>query len=1447
MAKYIVGLDIGSTTVKIAVFDQKGQLVRHDYRRHYSDVAKTLREFLADNLAGWENESLALMVTGSAGIAIAEVLELPFTQEVIAALAATRAYIPAADVVIEIGGEDAKITYMQGSPEQRMNGACAGGTGAFLDQMASLLHTDLPGLNALAEHAQTIYPIASRCGVFAKSDIQPLLNEGAAREDVAASIFQSVVNQTISGLACGKPIRGNVAFLGGPLHFLPQLRRRFIETLKLTPQQILLPENAQIFIAIGAALSSEGEPLIRGAELLRRLQRLENRELQHSNSLPPLFASEQEKAEFASRHAAESIAEADIKSVQGPCWLGIDAGSTTSKMAVIDHEGRMIFSRYTNNGGYPLEAIIAMLREFYAQLPESAYIAYSCVTGYGEALLKSALHLDMGEIETVAHYRAAEEILPGVDFVLDIGGQDMKCLQIRDKSIDKILLNEACSSGCGSFIETFARALGYSPADFGRLALDSQRPIDLGSRCTVFMNSQVKQAQKEGASVADIAAGLSYSVVKNALYKVIQLHDAEQMGKKIIVQGGSFLNEAVLRAFELVSGRQAVRPAQAGLTGAYGAALLARDHYCDYNLDSRSAILDAAALADFAAEKSTARCGRCGNNCLLTVTQFPDGSRHVSNNRCERGDDRPSETQAAENLYQYKYQRLFDYQPLEMQDAPRGEIGIPRVLNLYENYPFWFTFFTELGFRVIISPRSSRAIFDSGIETMPSESVCYPARLAHGHVLNLLSRGIKTIFYPCLPVEEDEGLGGDNIFNCPIVATYPEVIRNNISSVREEGIRFISPFLPYEDKRRLAARLAEELAELDIGSEEIAAAVLKASAEDKAFKDSIRQAGMTMIERLEKQGRKGIVLAGRPYHIDPEINHGIAEMIAGFGYAVLTEDSIAHLGDLPRPIRAVDQWMYHTRLYQAADVVRKHDCLELVQLTSFGCGLDAVTSDQVQEILTEGNKLFTLLKIDEVNNLGAARIRIRSLIAALKNREKTGRHKLLDYPRQFISRHWPRFTKEMKEQNFTILAPQMSPIHFNLLEGAFRHSGYNLKILPEAGPSAVATGLKYVNNDACYPAIMVIGQLIEALQSGEYDPLRTAVMITQTGGGCRATNYIALLRRALDKMNMGYVPVISLSATGLEDNPGFKVTWPLLRRGVFAVGFGDNLMRLLYQVRPYEKNKGEANALADKWTALGKQALRRASMRQYIRLIRAMVKDFAAVERLDIIKPRVGLVGEILVKYHPDANNHAVDLVEAEGGEAIVPDMLGFLEYSAFNNIVRKKMLAGLGKNALLGKLTIIFLERLRTPFRRLLKKHGFSVPHSIYALADKAQEIVSLGNMCGEGWFLSGEMISLIHDGADNIICMQPFACLPNHVVGKGAVRAIRDKYPQANIVAVDYDPGISEVNQINRIKLMMSIAREKSVRAGQEPPAGLLAETGLQSAADAPKEQDTAPKTVA
>ena len=1389
-----IGLDIGSTTVKTAVLDEDGNLIESSYERHNSDVTATLHGVLKRLISVYSE--FAITVTGSGGISVSERLGIPFVQEVIAGVEAIRKLIPETDVAIELGGEDAKITYLSDGVDQRMNGTCAGGTGAFIDQMAVLLDTDAQGLNELAKSATIIYPIASRCGVFAKSDIQPLINDGAKKSDIAPSVFQSVVNQTISGLACGKPIRGKVAFLGGPLHFLSELGKRITATLN--PDKSIFPQNSQVFNAIGAAYLSEKK--FTAAELKAAIISSSSVKVSEVTRLEPLFKSADELTEFRKRHD-KNIPFADIKSHRGAAFLGIDAGSTTTKVALIDGEGRLLFSSYRSNSGDPLASVIDTVKQLYGLLPDGAFIGYGTITGYGESLIKTALSLDNGEIETMAHLTAADSILPGVEFVLDIGGQDMKCLRVQDGVITDILLNEACSSGCGSFIETFARAIGTDAEGFAKLGLNATAPVDLGSRCTVFMNSRVKQAQKEGASVSDISAGLAYSVVKNALFKVIKLRDAKEMGNKIIVQGGTFLNESVLRAFELVSGRDVVCPNQAGLMGAYGAALISRNNYTG----GVSTLKSLEELEKFRVIKSSKRCEKCGNHCLLTVSEFDDGRTFISNNRCERGGNAPErKVEKLPDMFEEKYKRLFAYyRPLAPEDAPRGVVGIPRVLNIYENYPFWFTFFTELGYSVKLSPRSSRDVYSRGIETMPSESVCYPAKIAHGHVQSLVNDGVKFIFYPCLPYERVEDKSADNHYNCPVVGSYPEVIRLNM---RDEFVKnsvvFTAPVLPFASKRRMTARLCEEFP--DIPKIKIRAAVGKAYAEQDRFSDWVRRTGERIVNKLDACGGHGIVLAGRPYHLDPEINHGVPQMINAYGFAVLTEDSVAHLARAPRPLRVVDQWTYHSRLYAAANFVRARDNLDLVQLNSFGCGLDAVTTDQVQELLEAANKVYTLLKVDEVSNLGAARIRFRSLMAVIKDRQAKNMHSVEPEPPQ--SR--VLFTERMRDEKYNILAPQLSPYHMSLVQAAFIRLGYNVEVLPDSR-DAVETGLKYVNNDACYPTIIVVGQIMSALLSGKYDLDRTAVTITQTGGGCRATNYIALIRRALKSAGMAHIPVISVS-TGLEKNPGFKLTLPMIKTLANALLYGDLLMRCIYKVRPYELNAGETNALYGKWRRLLLDEFVKADVpvKKYCAQI---VSEFGAIPVSDEQKPRVGIVGEILVKFHPLANNYAVELVEREGGEAVVPDLLDFFMYSLYNQTIKFELLDGKLMSKLGSDMGIGYLERLRKPMTDALRGTKFGTPTGIKELAERAEKITTLGTMVGEGWFLTAEMIELIDEGAPNIICMQPFACLPNHVTGKGVVKEIKRNYPQANIVAVDYDPGASEVNQINRIKLMMSVAHER------------------------------------
>ena len=1406
-----IGIDIGSTTVKVVVINEKDEMLFSRYERHYSEILETVKKLVSEAHDEIGDASVSAMITGSGGVALSEADGIPFIQEVVATANAIESVIPQTDVAIELGGEDAKIIYFEGgNAEERMNGICAGGTGSFIDQMASLLQTDAGGLNELAKSHKIIYPIASRCGVFAKTDIQPLINEGAAREDLAASIFQAVVNQTISGLACGKPIRGHVAFLGGPLHFLSELRERFIKTLKLTDETAILPENSHLFAAFGSAISADEKDARPFSEMIDNIGKNNTLAVEIAR-LSPLFNDEEEYKKFSERHKKASVPKKELSEYKGNAFLGIDAGSTTTKIALVADDGSLLYSYYAGNEGNPLKVVIKSLNELYDIMPDGVEIKYSCVTGYGEGLIKAALMVDLGYIETVAHYKAAAFFKPDVDFILDIGGQDMKCIRIKDGVIESVLLNEACSSGCGSFIETFAKSLNFSVQDFAKEALFAKNPIDLGSRCTVFMNSRVKQAQKEGAAVSDISAGLAYSVIKNALLKVIKISDPKALGKSIVVQGGTFYNDAVLKSFELISEREAVRPDIAGIMGAFGAGLIARNKYSE---DKKTTLISRDAMNALEIKTSLVRCGGCTNNCLLTINNFSGGRRFITGNRCEKGLGKEKSSKDVPNLFDYKFHRLFDYKPLDEDKAPRGVIGIPRVLNMYEDYPFWFTFFTELGFSVKLSPVSSKKIYEEGMESIPSESVCYPAKLAHGHIMDLINDGVKRIFYPGVPYERKDIMAADNNYNCPIVASYTENIKNNVEELRTENIEFINPFLSLANKDVVKKRMFEELSRYGVDKNEINNAVDKGWQEWTAFREDMHKKGEETLKYIESHNMTGIVLAGRPYHTDPEVNHGIPELIASYNMAVFTEDSVSHLGHVERPLVVRDQWAYHSRLYEAAAFVKTRDDLELIQLNSFGCGLDAVTTDEVKDILVAAGKIYTTLKIDEVSNLGAARIRVRSLIAAIEDRkEKNIKPREGDASLKRVI-----FTKEMKK-NYTVICPQMAPLHFDVLEAAMKACGFNIVMMPAADPGSVDYGLKYVNNDACYPALIVVGQMMKALKSGDYDLNKTALLITQTGGGCRATNYIGFIRKALKNAGMEQIPVVSVSAQGLEKNPGLKFTPKLLNHMVQAFVYGDLFMRVLYRTRPYEAVKGSANALYDKWNEKVKKDIAKADIGTFKQNLRDIVKEFDDLELLDIVKPRVGVVGEILVKYHPLANNDIVGLLEREGAEAVVPDILGFGHYSAYNSVQKEKYLGGSSKARTFSGIAIKALEYYQKPMIEALKaSKRFDAPVNIETLGEYAEPIVSLCNQTGEGWFLTGEMMELIHTGVNNIVCTQPFGCLPNHVVGKGVIKEIRRRYPLANIVAVDYDPGASEVNQLNRIRLMLASAYKNLEKTGAQ-----------------------------
>ena len=1438
---YRLGIDIGSTTVKVAILDQEKNLLFSDYRRHFANIQETLADLLEEAKEALGDCSLTCMVTGSGGLSLAKHMGQPFCQEVVAVANSLKEFYPQTDVAIELGGEDAKIIYFKGGIDQRMNGICAGGTGSFIDQMASLLDTDASGLNELAKNFQMIYPIAARCGVFAKTDIQPLINEGAAREDLAASIFQAVCNQTISGLAQGKPIRGNVAFLGGPLHFMSELRNSFIRTLKLEGDAIINPDNSHLFAAMGSALSIEENakevPLASLVKSLRAGIEMDS----EIKRMDCLFEKEEDYQSFIARHDKAKVPTGDLSNYKGKIFLGIDAGSTTTKVALISEEGELLYTFYSGNEGSPIATAIRAMKEIKEKLPEGAEISYSCSTGYGEALLKSAFQLDEGEVETIAHYYAASFFEPDVDCILDIGGQDMKCIHIKDGTVDNVQLNEACSSGCGSFLETFAKSLGYNVIDFSQEALFAKTPTDLGSRCTVFMNSNVKQAQKEGATVADISAGLAYSVVKNALYKVIKVTNPKELGKHIVVQGGTFYNNAVLRALEQILGQNVTRPDIAGIMGAFGAALIARERYSietdkleneilageadkeflDASGYKKTTMLPLEKIVNLEYETTMGRCQLCSNKCV---------------NRCERGAGKPKAKSEVPNLFKYKIKRIFGYEPLSIEEAKRGEVGIPRVLNMYENYPFWAIFFKELGFRTVLSPSSNKKLYEMGIESIPSESECYPAKLVHGHIEWLIAKDQKFIFYPCIPYERNETPDAGNHYNCPMVTSYAENIKNNVENLEEKSILFMKPFLAFTNEKILTDQLCkvfvhpkdiqdsikpagdwtlekigEKFKEWNFTEKEIREAAHLAWEELLQSRKDIEEKGEETLMWMEKTGNRGIVLAGRPYHADPEIHHGIPELITSFNFAVLTEDSISHLAEVKRPIIVTDQWMYHSRLYKAAAFVKTQENLDFIQLNSFGCGLDAVTVDQAKDILNGSDKIFTVLKIDEVNNLGAARIRIRSLLAAIRVRAEK------NYKRTLRSESYKRtlFTKDMKKEGYTILCPQMSPLHFELIEPAIRSEGYNLVVLDNDNRSAIDTGLQYVNNDSCYPSIIVVGQVMEALLSGKYDLEKTAVIMSQTGGGCRASNYIGFIRRALDKAGMGQIPVISLNANGMESTPGFTMTIPLLTKAMQGIVYGDLFMRLLYSTRPYELQEGSAEALHQKWKKICQESLSKKNIPflEFGKNVKGIIRDFDSLPmNTNVKKPKVGIVGEILVKFSPLANNHIVELLEKEGAEAVMPDLMDFLLYCFYNQNFKYENLGASWKGKTFCNIAISLLESFRKTARKELEKSKhFTAPGDIRELADKARQYVSLGNQTGEGWFLTGEMLELIDEGVDNIVCTQPFGCLPNHIVGKGVIKELKRHNPGANIIAVDYDAGASEVNQLNRIKLMLTVAQNK------------------------------------
>ena len=1406
---FFLGLDLGSTTVKFVLLDERGEIVAKAYMRHKSEVVGTLSSALSALKV--PSEGIGVVFSGSGALGIAQSLGVEFLQEVVADRTYLKNTAGSVDVAVELGGEDAKLLYLTNGIELRMNEACAGGTGAFIDQMALLLDTDAAGLNALASQAKGSYPIASRCGVFAKTDLVSLLNSGVSREDIARSVFEAVTEQTISGLACGRPIAGRIAFLGGPLAFLSSLREAFERKLAAPGTEFLTTDNREYAVAMGAALRAREKKTVDFSDIPSFLKALKDADVGHTvPTLPTLFKSEAEKEAFKARHAKETVKEYPLSEATGPLYLGVDLGSTTVKGVLIDKDGLLRFSWYENNEGHPLERLFERLKKVLTEIPEGAYIQDACTTGYGADLAKAALGASHTEVETLAHEKAAAAFDPEVSYVIDIGGQDMKCMAVSAGRITSVKLNEACSSGCGSFLQTFAAQLGLTLPQFVAAAERSTAPCDLGTRCTVFMTSMVRQAQRAGSSLEDISAGLCRSVVRNALYKVLRVRNAEDLGSHVVVQGGTFLNDAVLRSFELETGLNVIRPSIAGLMGAYGAALIAKERSlteaAPIALTSEALTIEGIIRRDF-------RCRGCANHCLLQMNRFKSGAKYVSGNRCDFGmHSGGAKKKAAEGFVERKLRLLFDRPVLDPASAPEGTIGIPRVLNMYEHYPYWNALFTTLGFAVVLSGPSDKKTLAAATGTIPSQSLCFPAKLAHGHVVELAERGVKRVWLPCVPREGTPFKEADGRFACPVVAGYPEALRLNMRSSYPE-LSILTPFLDLQKDATVEAALHETFPW--IVNSRIRAAILIAKKAQDEYRLAVTAVGHALWDTHRKSDRPLVILAGHPYHADPLISNGIPALIESMGADLVTEDAVCDLLEETEKTDVVNQWTFHSRLYRAAKLAATSPKTELVQLVSFGCGIDAITSEEVSRILEAEGKLYTQLKIDEGDTLGAAKIRLKSLLAALGERARSAVTLIKEKPVRFIRKkaksaiNTVRETVTKKHSEHTLYAPQMAPIHFPILGGAFKDLGWNVKLLTTARPEAAELGLKHVNNDACYPAIVVIGQLLDAvLNDPEFDKEKDAVLLAQTCGPCRASNYPTLMRWALDDVGCGNVPVVSLSAGNLGTETldlGVTGIVHLMR----AVVCGDLLQRLTLYTRAHEVTKGEAEKKLAYWQERLAKRLPK-SKEEIERVFAEIVKDYAGIALDGIKKPAVGIVGEILLKYHPQANKAIIDRILAAGAVPVLGDLAMFFNYCLTDYIWQAKKMGGGKLKGAASWVLLHYFEGYRNLLRAALSGMQCSEVLSTRDLVRGLKGIVSPGQQAGEGWLLTAEMIEFLDHGVTNVLCLQPFGCLPNHVTGKGVIRELRETRPQANLCAIDFEPGTSETNVDNRLKLFLAQAFE-------------------------------------
>jgi predicted CoA-substrate-specific enzyme activase len=1381
---------------------------------------ETTRNIFQEALRELGDLELDLVLTGSAGMGVAEAFKVPFVQEVVASAHYIVTFFPEVKTFIEIGGEDSKIIFFDdnGRPNIRMNSSCAGGTGAFIDQMAVLLNVDVSELNSLAEKSTQLFPIASRCGVFAKTDIQALLSRNASREDIAASVFHAVAMQVVS-LSSGRDMERKILVGGGPLTFIPCLRKAFADLLEIEhPDDLLLPDRSELIPAIGAAMIRNGEPFVARISSLLSKSGIESSASRESQTirLQPLFADKTEFELWRKRHEQASIPRVDPLYVgEKGLFLGIDSGSTTTKIVLIDAEGRLAFGHYGANNGDPLLAVkkgLAEIRETFAAASIKPRIIRSAATGYGESLIRAAFALHDGVVETMAHYRAAQHFEPDVSFILDIGGQDMKAITIVDGVVVDIHINEACSSGCGSFIETFANSLGYPVQEFAEIACEQNAPFDLGTRCTVFMNSKVKQALREGASISDISAGLAYSVVKNALFKVLQLKDTDQLGNKIVVQGGTFRNPAVLRATELLLNREVLRPEISELMGAYGAALTALSMHRAMRGGSLPMLVigNLEAQADFT--KRELRCSGCENNCALLELTFGNQNRFFTGNRCERYfSNNPDARRKGKNLFDGQTKLLFD-RDMEPIGEHRLTYGIPRCLNMYENFPFWNAFLTTCGFRVVLSAPSSQKLYAKGTSTVMSENICFPAKLAHGHIFDLVDKKVDRIFYPTVVYEQKEFEDALNSFNCPVVTGYPDLIKSAINPEKKFGIPLDNPAISFKDAGLLRDQLYLFFMSFGIPYKTISQAVKNGFAAQTVYRDHLGARAKALLASAAKSGRTVVVLAGRPYHQDPLVNHGVPDLLTDLGVDVVSENAILAANDIAplATVNVLTQWSYANRLYAAANWVNQNRSARMVQLTSFGCGPDAISADEVREILRSSGNIHTVIKMDDINNLGAVRIRLRSMLEATQRssgnlRDKSRAKKKKDHP----------VTPENGRK--TLITPFFSSFYSPLIPAAFRPLGLQVEVLPPQDRQTVELGLKTINNDMCYPAILVAGDIIKAFQSGCYDPENTAVILTQTGGQCRASSYLSLVRKGLADFGFGNVQVIPIFADGIDAGMEFAVdSNRLVKQLALGVIFADPLTQMFLSSMAREKTPGTARKLHAEYLSDMETGIENGDYQYLLNLLRKAVADFNQMETHDKPVPKIGIVGEIFVKYNFFSNGDIIDWLSGQGIEVILPALQSFFAQRFINETYDQKAFF---KRSFADRMKNLMIEiymdfRLGRIDRVMQESRFYRKPHNLRELSGITGDVVSLANQFGEGWLLTAEMIAMLREGIGDIVCLQPFGCISNHITGRGMEKKLKEMYPHLNLLSLDMDAGASEVNILNRLHFLVSDARERAAR---------------------------------